>query len=152
MNTQRDPMPAAKASNRVWTAVEEAGEAGLRGTDICESKHLTRSQFENGKAHARDYRCLDEGKCFVYDGDVYVVTQDPGRAAQSMLLKMRSIDKQLTRLHKSACAPIADEAISDEAFRYVKRQLDAMIDNLTIMRESGYSANSKRIREAAQAK
>ncbi|MEV8609619.1 hypothetical protein AB0383_17100 [Amycolatopsis sp. NPDC051373] len=150
MNNHHDPMPAAEAANRVWSAVVAAGDVGIRGTQIRETMRLTRSQFENGKAHVRDYRCADEGTCFVYDGDVYATTRDPGRSAQSMALKMRSIDKQLTRLHKSACAPIADDGVSDAAFRYVKRQLEAMIDNLTIMRETGYSINSKRIRAAAR--
>lgn len=150
MNSHPDPLPAAEAANRVWSAVVAAGETGIRGSEICDTQHLTRSQFENGKAHVRDYRCAEEGKCFVYDGDVYAATRDAGRCAQSMSLKMLSIDRQLVRLHKSACAPIADEGVSNEAFRYIKRQLEAMIDNLTIMRESGYSIHSKRIRDAAR--
>lgn len=152
MNNRPDPLPASEAANRVWSAVEAAGDAGMRGADIRDTQHLTRSQFENGKAHVRDHRCAEEGKCFLYDGDVYAVTRDPGRSAQSMALKMRSIDRQLARLHKSACAPIADDGVSDAAFRYIKRQLEAMIDNLTIMRDSGYSIHSKRIREAAPAR
>ncbi|GAB3365742.1 hypothetical protein [Amycolatopsis echigonensis] len=152
MTNQPDPLPAADAGDRVWRAVEATGETGLRGPDICETQNLTHSQFENGKAHVRDYRCADEQKCFLYDGDVYVVTRDPGRAATAMAAKMRSIDKQLIRLHKSACDPIAKDGVHDEAFRYLKKQLEAMIDNLNIMRQSGYSVHSKQIREAAQAR
>lgn len=151
MNEQvHDPMPAAIAADKVWEVVEAAGEVGMRGADIQELAHLKRSQFENGKAQARDYKALEEGKGFVYDGDVYVVTRDPGRCATGLALRLRSIDRQLQRLHSSTCAPLADEVVnSDPALRYLKRQVEAMMDNMKIMRESGFSPTSKRVRANA---
>lgn len=147
-----DPLSRADAADRIWGVVEPTGEDGLRGPEICERAELKRSQFENGKAQARDYKAVEEGKGFIYDGDVYVVTRNPGRCAKALALRLRSIDRQLHRLHSSACAPLDDETInSDPALRYLKRQVEAMMDNMAILRQSGYSATSKRIRSNAGA-
>lgn len=150
MSRERDPLPASEAASRVWAAVEPTGETGMRGVDIRDAAQLTRSQFENGKAHLRDYRTIDEQKCFAYDGDVYVITRDAGRCARAMAIKMQSIDNQLIRLHKSVCAPISDDTDLDPGFRYLQRQLEAIMENLKILREAGYAARSNRIREASR--
>lgn len=145
-----DPMPAAIAGDKVWEVVEATGETGLRGPDVQDQAHIKRSQFENGKVQVREFKAREEGKCFVYDGDVYVVTTDPARCAMGLALRLKSIDRQLRRLHSSICAPLAEEVVnSDPALRYLKRQLEAMMDNMELMRKSGFSPTSKRVRENA---
>lgn len=146
MTSPHDPVTRTDAADRIWEVVEPTGEDGLRGADIREQANLKRSQFENGKAQARDHKAAEEGKSFIYDGDVYVITRDPGRCAKALALRLQSIDRQLHRLHSSACVPLDEETInSDPALRYLKRQVEAMMDNVAILRQSGYSATSKRI-------
>jgi len=148
----RDPMPRVRAADAVWEVVAQAGETGLRSSEILERQHLTRGQFENGKAHIRDYKAVDEGASFVYDGDVYVVTRDPGRCALALTIRLSSIDKQLRRLHDSICRPLGKDLDADPTLRYLDRQILAMLDNMAVMRQAGHSPTSRKLEGNAKSK
>lgn len=141
-----DPLPRAEAADRIWSVVEPMGETGLRGADIRELASLKRGQFENGKVQIREHKAAEEGKSFVWDGDVYVTTTDPGRCAKALALRLRSIDRQLNRMYESTCRPLDDEIILNHpALRYLRGQISAMRDNLEVLRKTGYSSTSKLI-------
>lgn len=141
-------MTAAEAADRIWKVVKEAGDEGLRGWEIEVRAHVKRSQFENGKVQIRDYKVLEEGEAFVNDCGAYVVTTDPARCASSNLQRLRVLDKQMQRLHRSTCAALPQAVVDSEpALRYLDRAEKAMIDRTKDARESGYSPTSKRIRE-----
>ncbi|HLT02791.1 MAG TPA: hypothetical protein VK001_11460 [Geminicoccaceae bacterium] len=153
MSTNRDPMPSADAGQKVWEVVEASGEVGVRGEQVREETGLKRSQFENGKCQVRDYKAAEEGKSFVYDGDVYVITKDPGRCAKAVAHRMRTIDRQLQRLYASTCQPLDEHTInSDPALPYLKRQVEAILDNLALLRKVGYSVESKQVRATTEAR
>lgn len=146
MMSSRDPMSRFLAAELVWNAVSAAGENGITGREVMEQTGLTRSQFESGKAHIRDYVAKDHGQSFFYDGDVYVATTEPGRCALGMIIRLSAIDAQLKRTHDSIVDPLGDAAEKNPTMKYLKNQLIAMRGNLDMARQLGYLPHSPKLR------
>ncbi|HEX3779000.1 MAG TPA: hypothetical protein VHX38_04995 [Pseudonocardiaceae bacterium] len=142
----RDPMSKFLAAEKVWNAVAAAGENGISGQEVMDQTGLTRSQFENGKAHIRDCVAKDMGQSFLYDGDVYVATTEPGRCALGLVIRLSAVDAQLKRTFESICAPLGDAADSHPTVKYLRDQLVAMRGNLDMARELGFLPNSPKLR------
>lgn len=147
--TNRDPVTRADAADRIWAVVEPTGDyGGLRRVEICDQTHLTRSQFENGKVGIREHKALDEGKCFIYDGDVYAVTRDPGRCAKALVHQLKAMDGQLRRLRSSSYGPLDEETRGrDAALTFAVAKIESMLAEMIILREIGFSASAKRFEE-----
>ncbi|MFD8494262.1 hypothetical protein [Amycolatopsis sp. NPDC059657] len=150
--TSRDPMSRFVAAEKVWDAVEAAGEEGLRGPEICENANLKRGQFENGKAQVRDFMAKEKQKSFIYDGDRYATTRDTGRCALAVVIRVSSVDKQLRRIYDSICEPLGDAADQDPTLSYLKNQIKAMLGNMDVMRSAGFLPKSKKLRANSASK
>ncbi|MBF6412933.1 hypothetical protein [Nocardia cyriacigeorgica] len=144
MNIDKDPVPQAEAADRIWAVVEPTGDyGGLRRNQICEQTQLTRSQFENGKAGIRDHKARDEGKAFIYDGDVYAATTVPARCAKAAILQLRRVDKQLRRMKSSTFEPLAPEVrAQDPALTYAVAKIESTVAEMTLLHELGFSPSS----------
>lgn len=144
MNTHRDPVPQAVAADKIWEVVEPLGDhGGMRRIQICERTHLTRNQFENGKAGIRDHKARAEGKPFIYDGTVYAVTSDPARCAEAAIFQLRRVDSQLRRLKSSTFDPLTPEVRGrDAALTYSAAKIESMLEEMTLLNKLGFSATS----------
>jgi hypothetical protein len=131
-----------------------AGEdGGIRRQEILNQTHLTRSQFENGKVGIREHKAMDEKKCFIYDGDVYACTTDPGRCANALIHQLKMIDSQFRRMRTSAYGPLPPDVVSSNAeLSYLETKVESMLADTKVMRETGYFATSKRLRQEARSK
>lgn len=154
MTADQDPVTRTDAADLIWAVVEPTGDhGGLRRQQICELTRLTRSQFENGKIGIRDHKAQDEGKPFIYDGDVYAVTTDPGRCAKAILLQLKRFDGQLRRIRSSSYAPLTPEvAARDAALTYAIAKIESWLAEMILLRETGFSVSSSRLKENLRAK
>jgi len=146
MMAHRDPMSKFLAAEKAWNAVEAAGEDGLIAQQIMEQTRLTRSQFENGKAHIRECVAKDMGRSFFYDGNVYVATTEGGRCALGLVIRLNAVDMQLARTFEAICVPLGQAVETHPTVKYLRDQLVAMRGNLDMARELGFLPHSPKLR------
>lgn len=114
---------------------------------------LTCSQFENGKIGIREHKAQDEGRCFIWDGDVYAVTTDPGRCAKAILLQLKMFDGELRRIRSASYAPLTPEvAARDAALTYAIAKVESWLAEMILLRETGFSVSSIHLKQGAQSK